>query len=129
MTSLCQTSCGTMSGSLGSPQSLPRETSHSMFKNIRQFTIATTTACAVVVGVAGSAFAGPTAAANPAVTRAALDPALVAGRGASVSFLEQEAEKAATNGTVIGPERTAYSLPAEASGRSAVKLLPGQYVE
>ncbi|GAA0367121.1 glycosyl hydrolase family 28-related protein [Microbispora corallina] len=68
-------------------------------------------------------------AASPAVTRAALDPALVAGRGASVDFAEQEAEKAATNGAVIGPDRTAYTLPAEASGRSAVKLTPGQYVE
>ena len=44
-------------------------------------------------------------------------------------FVEQEAENAATNGTVIGPDRTAYTLPAEASGRKAVKLTPGQYVE
>jgi hypothetical protein len=65
----------------------------------------------------------------PVVTRAALDPSLVAGRGASVDFAEQEAENAATNGTVIGPDRTAYTLPAEASGRTAVKLAPGQYVE
>lgn len=63
------------------------------------------------------------------VTRAALDPALVAGRGAAVPFLEQEAENAATNGLVIGPGRTAYTIEAEASGRKAVKLLPGQYVE
>ncbi len=34
-----------------------------------------------------------------------------------------------TDGTIIGPDRTAYTLPAEASGRAAVKLLPGQYVE
>src|SRR5256885_2701924 len=39
----------------------------------------------------------------PVVTRAALDPALVAGRGAGVDFAEQEAENAATSGTVIGP--------------------------
>ncbi|NUO60349.1 MAG: mycodextranase [Hamadaea sp.] len=65
----------------------------------------------------------------PVVTRAALDPALVAGRGARVDFTEQEAENAATDGTVIGPDRTAYTLPAEASGRSAVKLAPGQHVE
>ncbi|WP_033342736.1 glycosyl hydrolase family 28-related protein [Catenuloplanes japonicus] len=63
------------------------------------------------------------------VTRAALDPALTAGRGADVPFLEQEAERAATNGTVIGPGRDAYTLPAEASGRSAVSLAPGQWVE
>ncbi|MEU8396820.1 glycosyl hydrolase family 28-related protein [Nonomuraea sp. NPDC048892] len=72
---------------------------------------------------AGSA---PTA---PVVTRAGLDPALVAGRGARVAFAEQEAENAATNGTVIGPGRDAYTLPAEASGRRAVRLEPGRHVE
>ena len=66
----------------------------------------------------------------PVVTRAALDPALVAGRGADVPFLEQEAENAVTNGTVIGPDRTAYTLPAEASGRTrGASSTPGQYVE
>ncbi|MEV6424541.1 glycosyl hydrolase family 28-related protein [Streptomyces sp. NPDC051662] len=69
---------------------------------------------------------GPT---GPVVTRAALDPALVAGRGAHVGFAEQEAENAATNGAVIGPDRAAYTLPSEASGRTAVKLTPKQYVE
>ncbi|WP_037601954.1 glycosyl hydrolase family 28-related protein [Streptacidiphilus rugosus] len=77
--------------------------------------------------------ATPTAAttgpATPVVTRAELDPALVAGRGADLGFVEQEAEKAATDGTVIGPGRDAYTLAAEASGRSAVQLTPGQYVE
>ncbi|WP_079139057.1 glycosyl hydrolase family 28-related protein, partial [Actinacidiphila rubida] len=79
----------------------------------------------------GSALAGPGAAtaAGPVVTRAGLDPALVAGRGADVGFAEQEAENAVTDGTVIGPGRDAYTLPAEASGRSAVTLRPGQYVE
>ena len=95
--------------------------------------LASTAAAAVVVSVvggAGTALAGTTPAGPvPAVTRAGLDPALVAGRGASVAFVEQEAEKAATNGTVIGPSREAYTLPAEASGRSAVQLAPGQYVE
>jgi hypothetical protein len=77
-------------------------------------------------GIPHVAQAAPTAG---QATRAALDPALVAGRGASVAFLEQEAEHAATNGTVIGPDRTAYTLPAEASGRSAVTLDPGEWVE
>lgn len=76
----------------------------------------------------GSAVAG-SAGAGPVVTRAALDPALVAGRGADVPFAEQEAENAVTNGSLVGPGRTAYTLPAEASGRKAVKLTPGQYVE
>ncbi|MEU8629363.1 glycosyl hydrolase family 28-related protein [Streptomyces sp. NPDC048669] len=98
------------------------------------------TAAAVGLGVlAGTpALAGQRAPATPpaaspattsAVTRAALDPALVAGRGADVAFVEQEAENAATNGTVIGPDRTAYTLPAEASGRKAVSLEPGEHVE
>ena len=90
--------------------------------------LAVVTVAAVGLGVAG--IAGPAqAGAAPVVTRAALDPALVAGRGATVNFLEQEAENAATNGTVIGPDRTAYTLPAEASGRRAVRLQPGQHVE
>src|ERR1700732_741088 len=63
------------------------------------------------------------------VTRAALDPSLVDDRGANAHFVEQEAENAVTDGTIIGPARTAYTLPAEASGRAAVKLPPGQYVE
>ena len=66
---------------------------------------------------------------GPAGTRAALDPALVAGRGATVGFVEQEAETAHTDGTVIGPGTDAYTLAAEASGRSAVSLAPGQFVE
>ncbi|WP_212840720.1 glycosyl hydrolase family 28-related protein [Catellatospora sp. IY07-71] len=93
--------------------------------------VASATVAAVgltLVGSAGVANAG-TSATGPVVTRAALDPALVAGRGADVAFLEQEAENAATDGTLIGPDRTAYTLPAEASGRKAVKLVPGQYVE
>ncbi|MEV4615083.1 glycosyl hydrolase family 28-related protein [Kitasatospora sp. NPDC049258] len=76
---------------------------------------------------AGDARAGSGPA--PVVTRAALDPALVAGRGADVPFAEQEAENAATDGTVVGPDRSAYTLAAEASGRRAVRLAPGQYVE
>jgi hypothetical protein len=78
----------------------------------------------LVAGPAASASASPTP-----VTRAALDPALVAGRGAAVPFLEQEAENARTTGTVIGPDRSPYTHAAEASGRRAVKLLPDQYVE
>jgi Alpha-1,3-glucanase catalytic domain D1/Alpha-1,3-glucanase catalytic domain D2 len=66
----------------------------------------------------------------PRETVAALDPALTAGRGATVAFVEQEAENAATNGTVIGFDTTAYTLAAEASGRQAVKLTsPGGFVE
>jgi hypothetical protein len=75
------------------------------------------------------ALAAPAAAQAATVTRAGLDPSLVAGRGASVPFVEQEAENAATSGQLISG-RDAYTLPAEASGRSAVRLdQAGQYVE
>ncbi|RSD25359.1 discoidin domain-containing protein [Amycolatopsis eburnea] len=71
------------------------------------------------------AAAGLTIAAAPAESTA-----LGAGRGASVPFLEQEAETAATNGSVIGPNRAAGTLAGEASDRKAVTLSgQGQYVE
>ncbi|GAB3166410.1 glycosyl hydrolase family 28-related protein [Amycolatopsis stemonae] len=69
--------------------------------------------------------AGVTIAAVPAESSA-----LAAGRGATVPFVEQEAETAATNGSVIGPDRAAGTLAGEASGRKAVTLSgTGQYVE
>ena len=94
--------------------------------------VATVAAAALGLGMlAGGPAAAGTADGTPAaaVTRAALAPALVAGSGADLGLAEQEAENAATNGTVIGPGRSAYTLPAEASGRRAVDLAPGQYVE
>jgi Pectate lyase superfamily protein len=94
--------------------------------------VATGTAAAVgvsVVALGGAGVAVADAKTAPVVTRAAIDPSLVAGRGAAVNFVEQEAENARTNGAVIGPSRAAYTLPAEASGRMAVQLAPGQYVE
>ncbi|GAA5207669.1 glycosyl hydrolase family 28-related protein [Microbacterium kyungheense] len=96
--------------------------------------VAAVAAASLALGAAATApaaFAAPPGWNTPApvVTRAGLDPALVAGRGADVAFLEQEAENAVTDGTVIGPGREAYTIEAEASGRSAVRLTPGQYVE
>ncbi|WP_395242994.1 glycosyl hydrolase family 28-related protein [Agromyces sp. MMS24-K17] len=101
---------------------------------VRRRALAATLACAVaaagvLIPAAGAAAAEPAPPPAPVVTRAALDPALVAGRGADVPFLEQEAEHAVTTGTVLAPSRDAYTLAAEASGRSAVQLAPGQYVE
>jgi hypothetical protein len=88
------------------------------------------------LGVGTTAGAG-TALANPhspgisgVATVAALAPALTAGRGAAVPFVEQEAENAETNGTIISPDRTWFTLASEASGRSAVQLTnPGDYVD
>lgn len=93
--------------------------------------VALATGLAVLVAGPTVAAAGPAGSpgTQPVVTRAALDPALVAGRGADVDFVEQEAENARTNGEIIGPDRSAYTLPSEASGRRAVRLTPGEYVE
>src|SRR5258706_10437505 len=66
--------------------------------------------------------------AAPRVTVAAIDPSLVAGRGAQLGIVEQEAENATTNGTILPYDTTAYTLSSEASGRQAVRLTPGQYV-
>jgi hypothetical protein len=83
----------------------------------------------VAGGGANAALARQSDVTTTSVTRAAVDPSLVADRGAGIDFAEQEAEHGVTTGSIIGPDRSAYTLPAEASGREAVKLLPGQYVE
>ena len=66
--------------------------------------------------------------ASPRVTVAAIDPSLVAGRGAQLGIVQQEAENATTNGTILPFDTSAYTLSGEASGRQAVQLTPGQYV-
>jgi hypothetical protein len=64
-----------------------------------------------------------------AAPAAATCPTTVSG-GATVLFIEQEAECATSNGTQIGPDFTQASLASEASGRQAVQLTgQGQYVE
>ena len=75
--------------------------------------------------------------AHPAVAQRAPTPQTIAGipvaeaqgYGAKVPFVEYEAENAFTTGTVIGPDRRFTTLAAEASGRRAVRLEPGQFVE
>jgi len=63
----------------------------------------------------------------PPLTSSAIS---VAGRGASVPFIEYEAEDAATNGSVLAMNRAAGTLAGEASGRRAVTLSgQGQFVE
>ncbi|MGQ5263171.1 discoidin domain-containing protein [Micromonospora sp. ZYX-F-536] len=70
-----------------------------------------------------------TGTATPA-SAAGLSPFDIPGRGATVPFIEHEAEKAAHNGTKIGPDRRYGTLPSEASGREAVTLdAVGEYVE
>ncbi len=70
-----------------------------------------------------------TGTATPA-SAAGLSPFDIPNRGATVPFVEQEAEEAAHNGTKIGPDRRYGTLPSEASGREAVTLdAVGEYVE
>lgn len=65
-----------------------------------------------------------------APTMAAVPVGQLRGRGATVPFTEYEAENGCFSGSLIGPSRVLYSIPAEASGRRAVRLdRRGQYVE
>ena len=53
----------------------------------------------------------------------------LANRGATTGYTEYEAENAATNGSILGPDRTYLTVASEASGRQAVRLAAtGQYV-
>jgi hypothetical protein len=115
-----------------SSQRNPRENSHT--KHRVRAPLAASVAALLVAGLgvvgAGSGTALATGPGAPATTVAAIAPALTQGRGATVPFVEQEAEAAATNGTILAPDTTPYTLAAEASGRSAVQLTSaGQYVE
>jgi hypothetical protein len=56
-------------------------------------------------------------------------PPPAAPRGATLPYIEYEAEKASYTGTLIGPSRNLNDMAAEASGREAVKLTAtGQHV-
>ncbi|WP_432991303.1 choice-of-anchor D domain-containing protein [Dactylosporangium sp. CA-233914] len=76
--------------------------------------------------------AGATLAAAGAAVWVA-SPALAAatgGVGATLPYVEVQAENAATNGTIIGPSAAYNTLPSEASYRKAVTLQgQGKYVE
>ncbi|HEV2633612.1 MAG TPA: choice-of-anchor D domain-containing protein [Actinocrinis sp.] len=79
----------------------------------------------------GVAFVGGAALLTGGVLALAVAPASAAatgGSGASLPYVEVQAESSATNGTVIGPSYTQGQLADEASGRKAVTLGSGQYV-
>ena len=94
---------------------------------MRSLPVAVATIAVVTLAASGAA-SGRVAVTTPRETVAAIDPPLVAGRGAQLGIVEQEAENADTNGTVLPFDTSAYTLSGEASGRQAVKLLPGRYV-
>jgi hypothetical protein len=88
-------------------------------------------AAVLVAALASTTSSGATTAKTQATgpeTVAAIDPSLVAGRGADLGIVEQEAENAETNGTILPFGTSGYTLSGEASGRQAVKLAPGQSV-
>jgi hypothetical protein len=57
------------------------------------------------------------------------DHGVAGGHGAALPYTEIESENAKTNGDIIGPDFTFTHLATEASGRKAVTLHQGQYVE
>src|SRR5207245_1600738 len=71
------------------------------------------TSCVMILGI--SPFSQHAKAqASQRVTVAGVDPSLVAGRGAQLGIVEQEAENATTNGTILPYDTTAYTLSSEA---------------
>jgi hypothetical protein len=70
-----------------------------------------------------------------AVAAASADAAVIAAcptsvsAGASVSFRTVEAECSPTSGALVGPDHTQGSVASEASGRQAIRIGQGQYVE
>ena len=77
---------------------------------------------------AAVAASGLTVLATSPPASAATCPTTASG-GASVPFRTVEAECSATNGSAVGPDYTQASLASEASGRQAVRIGGGQYVE
>lgn len=53
----------------------------------------------------------------------------LATRGATLPYTEYEAESGSTTGSAVGPDRTYGTVAAEASGRRAVSLTNGKYVQ
>jgi hypothetical protein len=66
---------------------------------------------------------------TPATVPGTALPFVTGNAGATVPFTEYEAENAHTNGAITSPSRAFTQLAAEASGRKAVQLKAGQYVE
>jgi len=92
---------------------------------------------ALTGGVLAAVTVPPAASAVPSTASAlapghSVAPSLTPGEGAgaAVPFVEQQAEDARTNGTVLGPDRAYGTLAAESVGRRSVQLQgAGKYVE
>lgn len=99
----------------------------------RRISLSVLTSMAITVSV-GALLASPASAHDrPTATTVpgtALPALAVPGKpGARVPFTEYEAENAGTDGTVLHADRAFTHLAAEASGRRAVQLDPGEYVD
>jgi hypothetical protein len=91
--------------------------------------IATAAVLATTAVLAAPALASkPLATTVPTLPGTALPFPALTGAGAAVPFTEYEAESAYTNGTLLSG-RAFTSIAAEASGREAVSLGAGQYVD
>jgi hypothetical protein len=76
----------------------------------------------------GSALAAGTATPVVSLPTSEFHPA--GSRGATVPWLEYEAEKGQTNGQILAPDRTFGTIASESSGRSAVQLnKTGDYMQ
>nr|QIY67905.1 mycodextranase [Streptomyces sp. RPA4-2] len=104
-----------------------------MTPSARRRTLQRGMSASVSLALAAAGAVAAVALSTPAASAAGVpapSPVGISGRGATVPFKEQEAEYAATNGTLIGPDRLYGRLPSEASGRQAVTLdATGEYVE
>jgi hypothetical protein len=95
----------------------------------RRLRLALTTSLAGILAAGGTIVLVSTAETSDAATSGRGSFDVPAGYGASVPFVEQEAEKARTNGRVLAFDISHGSIGSESSGRRAVRLDPGQYAE
>lgn len=97
---------------------------------LRRALLVASTVAVTSAFVVAPATAAPALPTIPSLPGTALPlPSLPGGPGAAVPFTEYEAENARTNGKVLAASRAYTQLAAEASGRRAVSLQAGDYVE
>src|SRR5690349_389755 len=90
-----------------------------MLSSVKRARVGALTACGAVIAASLVVLAAEPASA-----------AATSGVGATLPYVEVQAEDSATNGTVIGPSADYNTLPAEASRRKAVTLQgTGKFVE
>ncbi|MCX8496941.1 MAG: glycosyl hydrolase family 28-related protein [Akkermansiaceae bacterium] len=82
----------------------------------------------IFFAAAGALFAANESAQRPGISATESTP--LVRRGATVPWVEYQAETGETNGEILAPDRTFGTIAAESTGRSAVKLKQaGQYLQ